>query len=324
MTTTTPPQDADHNPTPAWWQDMVADALPTVPAPAAGKDGDLVELDDDLAVLLETIPTVSVPAAPAVPPMPTVPPVVPTQAADADDTVYVEPVSAPVSTDTVDVEPVSVDAEPPAKKPKKAKAASAPAAEPEPEEEAAEDVHPWWSVQQRRALADRAAYQIAGGYAARAAAQVAPVFDLPEPDPNAVTEKKLSAKKRAKLREAAGVDRAKRFRKWCTLTVLSACLGSEVHLPQGIAGAMSGITASGGLWAQAGAAGFFIGTTWAADWYLRGGTREQGATPVSLVRRGRLPVLVVVRAPFASALVAGLGADGLLAATTNAVNHLFS
>jgi hypothetical protein len=196
------------------------------------------------------------------------------------------------------------------------------AADQEQGEETAEPADPpaWWTSGNRKALADRAAYQVAGGYAQSAAARIAPLLDTPDADPEETEPKQ---KPTAEERAAANTARARHFRRWCTLTALSACLGTELHLPQTFASVISRAWSAGGMWVGTGAAGFLIGTTWAADWYLRGGTRETGATPVSQVRRKRLPILVVVRTPFASALVAGLGADGLLAAANTAAHHLF-
>jgi len=94
-------------------------------------------------------------------------------------------------------------------------------------------------------------------------------------------------------------ERARRFRRWCTLTALSASAGYTVglvqlvtHLPYPVA-----------LLATAG--------TWALDLRVRG----WGHVRVSAVRGfGALAVLVFVRIPFGSALAAVLGLGRLLGA----------
>jgi hypothetical protein len=96
--------------------------------------------------------------------------------------------------------------------------------------------------------------------------------------------------------------RAQRFRRWCTLTALSASVGYSVGLVQ---------------WADAQGIGAYavLAAGWALDLWMRRDTHGH-MTRVSEVRGAvRLPVLVLVRVPVASALAAACQLAPLLAAT---------
>ncbi|MFB7473999.1 hypothetical protein [Kitasatospora sp. NPDC056184] len=315
---------ADHDPAPSWWSDLVTQAMASAaPGPADG---------DDLDVVLEGI----------VIPAPTPPP---TPAATPSQVILgqaVKPVPAPAAPTAPPVSPTRrpVPPVPPAPpvppRPTQAPAAggsgggsgavppaSAPA-DTEPDGQEPEDVTPpaWWTRSARLAAADRVAWEIGGDHAATARTRVSRLFDLPED--GAEPQRKPTRAERTRTRDAAGAERARRFRRWSALTVLSATIGAEVHLPQAFGAVISGAWDAGGQWMGTGAAGFLIFVSWSVDWYLRGGTRPEGATRIGDIRRGRLPVLAVVRVPFASALLAGLGADGLLTAMNLSVHQLFS
>ncbi|KJS56304.1 hypothetical protein VM98_07755 [Streptomyces rubellomurinus subsp. indigoferus] len=98
-------------------------------------------------------------------------------------------------------------------------------------------------------------------------------------------------------------ERARRFRRWCVLTTISASVGFAVHLPQ----ALAHLPMPVGLGA--------LGAAWLLDLKLRGG----GHVRVTQVRGPvALTYLCVVRVPVASALVAVLGLGPLLALLNNA------
>jgi len=86
-------------------------------------------------------------------------------------------------------------------------------------------------------------------------------------------------------------ERAKRFRKWVLLTAVSAGIGWQLRLPQALAHVPMPVTVA--VW---------LAAAW-MDWHLR----DHGRVRVSSVRGPlRLVVLIVVRAPLASALLAVL------------------
>ncbi|QMU78870.1 hypothetical protein GXW83_27390 [Streptacidiphilus sp. PB12-B1b] len=95
-------------------------------------------------------------------------------------------------------------------------------------------------------------------------------------------------------------ERVRRFRRWVILTGLSASVGYSVHLVQ--ATARQSPTVGGAL----------LGGFWLLDLYIR----RWGRVRVSQVR-GAFPLalLIIVRIPVASALVALLGLAPLLALT---------
>lgn len=102
------------------------------------------------------------------------------------------------------------------------------------------------------------------------------------------------------------VERARRFRRWCTFTALSASAGYTVGLVQWVA--------SLPLLVGMGA--------WAGAYALDLKTRGWGRTPVSQVRGpGRVVVLVLARVPVASALAAVCHLSPLLAATGRLLHH---
>lgn len=110
--------------------------------------------------------------------------------------------------------------------------------------------------------------------------------------------------KRAAARKAqakGGSSRARRFRRWCTLTALSASAGYAIGLVQ--------LITPGGP---------YVGLLLAAFGYgldLR--LRDWGGTRVSEVRRPLpLAVLIVCRVPVASGLTVALGAEGLITAVS--------
>lgn len=106
--------------------------------------------------------------------------------------------------------------------------------------------------------------------------------------------------------------RARRFRRWCTLTALSAAIGWQCGLVQ----ILGTVAADSDPVLHAGAGLFFLGIGGAIDWYLRGGARDGGAIPVTEIRgKARLLLLIVTRVPFASALAAALQISPLFAAT---------
>lgn len=94
-------------------------------------------------------------------------------------------------------------------------------------------------------------------------------------------------------------ERARRFRRWCTLTAASAAAGYLVHLPQ----AITHLPLSVGVTA--------VGATWLLDHKLRGG----GHVRVTQVRGPAVIYLCLVRIPLASALFAVLGLTPLFALT---------
>ncbi|MQS18091.1 hypothetical protein F7Q99_39370 [Streptomyces kaniharaensis] len=101
-------------------------------------------------------------------------------------------------------------------------------------------------------------------------------------------------------------ERARRFRRWCTLTALSASAGFAVGLVQ---------------WAASLPLAVGIGT-WAGAYVLDLKVRGWGRTPVSQVRGpGRVVVLVLARVPVASALAAVCHLSPLLAATGHLLHH---
>ncbi|MER7702302.1 hypothetical protein ABTX81_05305 [Kitasatospora sp. NPDC097605] len=336
-----------HDPAPSWWTALV-DAAMADPAADPGPDG-----GDDLDAVLEGIvipaptappaqdipppprvirgqaekptPAPAAPVAPPVAPAPPTPP--PAPAAPPVPPVPPTPPAPPTPPPRVPTAPAgggSGQVPPPPAAP--ADAAPSPDQQPDGDGQGPQDVTPpaWWTSGARRAATDRVAREVGGPYAARTAARVAPLFDVPDTEDGAEPVKKPSRAERDKARDAAGAERARRFRRWAALTVLSAGIGAEVRLPQAMGAVISGVWEQSGQWAGTGAAGFLLTITWSVDWYLRGGTREQGATRIGDVCRARLPFLVVVRVPFASALIAGLGADGLLDAVNLSVHQLFA
>lgn len=99
------------------------------------------------------------------------------------------------------------------------------------------------------------------------------------------------ADRKARQAKQRTSGRARRFRRWCILTALSASAGYAVGLVQ--------ILADGGT----GVALFAAGLGWALDLRIRG----WGQTRVSEVRHPLgLAVMVVARAPLASGLAAAL------------------
>lgn len=101
-------------------------------------------------------------------------------------------------------------------------------------------------------------------------------------------------------------ERARRFRRWCTFTTLSASAGYSVGLVQWVASLP--LPVGIGVWVGA----------WALDLKMRG----WGRTPVSQVRGfGRVCVLVLARVPVASALAAVCMLAPLLAATGRVLHH---
>lgn len=108
---------------------------------------------------------------------------------------------------------------------------------------------------------------------------------------------KRAATRKAQAKEDSG--RARRFRRWCTLTALSASAGYATGLVQ--------LIAPGGP---------YVGLLLAAFGYgldLR--LRDWGGTRVAEVRRPlALAVLIVVRIPVASGLTVALGAQDLITA----------
>lgn len=102
--------------------------------------------------------------------------------------------------------------------------------------------------------------------------------------------KRAAARARRRAKEGDS-GRAKRFRRWCILTALSASIGYELGLVQALAAAGTGVSV------LAAAAG------WALDLRIR----SWGDVAVSEVRRPiAIAVLVVCRVPLASALTAAL------------------
>lgn len=106
-------------------------------------------------------------------------------------------------------------------------------------------------------------------------------------------------------------ERVRRFRRWCILTGLSASAGYSVGLVQ---------------WADAQGIGAYVvlAAGWALDLWMRRDAHGH-LTRVSEVRGAvRLPVLVLVRVPVASALAAACKLAPLLAMTGPLFNHLIS
>jgi hypothetical protein len=114
---------------------------------------------------------------------------------------------------------------------------------------------------------------------------------------------KRQAARKARLAKEGNSGRARRFRRWCTLTALSASAGYSVGLVQ--------LITPGGPYVGLLLAGFGYGLD------LR--LRNWGGTRVSEVRRPLpLAVLVICRIPVASGLTVALGAQGLITAVTGA------
>jgi hypothetical protein len=116
-------------------------------------------------------------------------------------------------------------------------------------------------------------------------------------------EAKAAKRQAARKAKAGSSDRARRFRRWCTLTAISASAGYSVGLVQ--------LITPGGP---------YVGLLLAAVGYgldLR--LRNWGGTRVSEVRRPLpLAVLIVCRVPVASGLTVAIGAQGLITAVTGA------
>jgi hypothetical protein len=114
---------------------------------------------------------------------------------------------------------------------------------------------------------------------------------------------KRQAARKASHAKAGSSGRARRFRRWCTLTALSASAGYGIGLVQ--------LITPGGP---------YVGLLLAAVGYgldLR--LRDWGGTRVSEVRRPLpLAVLIVCRIPVASGLTVALGTQGLITAVTGA------
>lgn len=117
------------------------------------------------------------------------------------------------------------------------------------------------------------------------------------------------AERRASMLHKVDSDeRVRRFRRWCILTGLSASAGYSVGLVQ---------------WADAQGIGAYIvlAASWALDLWMRRDAHGH-MTRVSEVRGTvRLPVLVLVRVPVASALAAACHLAPLLAATGHLIHH---
>lgn len=102
--------------------------------------------------------------------------------------------------------------------------------------------------------------------------------------------KRAAARARRRAKEGDS-GRARRFRRWCILTALSASIGYELGLIQALAAAPTGVAALAA----------------AAGWVLDLRVRSWGDVAVSEVRRPiALAVLVICRVPLASALTAAL------------------
>lgn len=186
-----------------------------IPAPAVRPDprlpvGDPVEIP---ATVIRTVPAPA-PPTPATPPVPQAP-----QAPQAPQVPPVPPRPPQVPTVGGGHDSGSGTVPPPAADPADAE----PEQQAEPDVPEPEDVTPpaWWTSPARRSAADRVAWEIGGDHAAKAATRIAPLFDLPEADPDTKPEKKPTEAERAKARDAASAERRRRFRRWCTLTVLS-------------------------------------------------------------------------------------------------------
>ncbi|MFF2549166.1 hypothetical protein ACFVUY_42320 [Kitasatospora sp. NPDC058063] len=104
---------------------------------------------------------------------------------------------------------------------------------------------------------------------------------------------------RAARAKAGSSNRYRRFRRWCTLTAISATAGYSIGLVP--------LLSTGGPWV-----GMFVATVgWTADTYLR----DRGRLRVTEVRgTGRLVLLTIVRIPVASGLAVALGLGHLIAA----------
>jgi hypothetical protein len=101
-------------------------------------------------------------------------------------------------------------------------------------------------------------------------------------------------------------ERARRFRRWCALTALSASAGYAIHVVQFVAQLPYGV-----------GVGTLVGT-WGLDMWLRG----WGHVRVGQVRGlGRVVLLVLTRIPVSSALAADLGLGQLLAASGHLIHH---
>lgn len=116
-------------------------------------------------------------------------------------------------------------------------------------------------------------------------------------------ERRRRAERRASMLHKVDDDeRARRFRRWCTLTALSASAGYSIGLVQ---------------WADAQGIGAYVvlAAGWALDLWLR--TDKHGhPIRVSEIRgKVRVPLLVLTRIPVASALAAACHLAPLLAAT---------
>ncbi|MFJ2579987.1 hypothetical protein [Kitasatospora aureofaciens] len=110
------------------------------------------------------------------------------------------------------------------------------------------------------------------------------------------------------LHKVDSSERVRRFRRWSVLTGLSASVGYSVGLVQ---------------WADAQGIGAYVvlAAGWALDLWMRRDAHGH-MTRVSQVRGAvRLPVLVLVRVPVASALAAACHLAPLLAATGRVLHH---
>ncbi|MEU1284349.1 hypothetical protein [Kitasatospora sp. NPDC005856] len=123
-------------------------------------------------------------------------------------------------------------------------------------------------------------------------------------------QQQLADRREAKLRtrrqhrqaartKAGSSDRARRFRRWCVLTAISATCGYATGLVQ--------LAAPGGPFVGL----LLAGAGWALDLHLR----DRGRLRVSEVRRpGPLLILIAARVPVASGLAVAAGLDPLFAA----------
>lgn len=110
------------------------------------------------------------------------------------------------------------------------------------------------------------------------------------------------------LHKVDSSERVRRFRRWAILTGLSASVGYSVGLVQ---------------WTDAQGIGAYVvlAAGWALDLRMRRNAHGH-MTRVSEVRGAvRLPVLVLVRVPVASALAAACHLSPLLAASGHLINH---
>jgi hypothetical protein len=124
-------------------------------------------------------------------------------------------------------------------------------------------------------------------------------------------EDRQRARAQSRLWRVGQGERARRFRRWCTLTVVSASAGYALGLVQLI-------STQSYYWINA---AVFFPATYVLDRQLRGGWVH--AERISAVRgKHAISAVLLTRIPVSSVIASLLHLDGLLAASGHLIHHI--